>query len=159
VSPAFGQGVQKKTTKYANEDLKFEVVFPGKPVEKDVAGGKQVLLEALGGKAVYFFQYTKFDNEVDVLQDPAVAKKILDGGREGGLKNLPGSKVIVEKEYKHNMKYPARDLEIDAPGLGIYRTYHILTPTHFYQVVVGGPSDFTDAATAKRFLDSFKLKE
>jgi hypothetical protein len=146
-------------TRYVLDDLKVELVFPGKPREKSLDNGKSVSLGVMNGKAFYFFQYSMLPNQVDALGDKAVAKKILDAGREGALRNLDGSKLLVERDYLHNMKYPSRDIRIEDPGLGIYRTLVILTPTHLFQMIVAGPADFTDAAPAKRFLDSFKIKK
>lgn len=134
-----------------------KVMFPGTPKEQqDKTGGTQLVLEAQGGKAAFFIQVNPFPQEV-AIANAEIAKKIMDGGRDGLLRGLKGSKVLSERGFSFDNKYPARDLDADSPSLGIYRTRFIITPTHFYQIVVGGPRDFVDSADAKKFMESFKI--
>ena len=57
------------------------------------------------------------------------------------------------------MKYPSRILELEVPKVGPYRTRFVVTPTHFYQITFAGPKEFVESADAKKFFESFKVKE
>jgi hypothetical protein len=81
-------------------------------------------------------------------------------GASSSLKNIfKGAKVQSEKDFKFNDKYPARDMEIDVPMLGIYRTRFVLTGSKVYQVTVLGPKDYQSSAEVKKFLESFKIAD
>lgn len=144
--------------KYAPEGKKFEVVFPDKPMENDLGKGmgKMLILPADGNKSVYLFYHSTFPKEVDVTNKDATAL-IFKSGLDGGLRSWKG-KVLKERDFtvKNN---PAKEFEIDAPTIGIIKLQLILTKSEFYQVVVGGPKEFVDSAPAKKFVESFKLKD
>jgi hypothetical protein len=124
--------------KIAPEGQKYEVQFPDKPKENSGKGSSQYLLSLQGGKVALIAQITSFAKEIDT-SDAEVAKSVLDGGRNGLTNSLKGSKILTEKESKFNEKFPARDIDVNVPQLGLYRTRFILTPTTFYQVAVLGP--------------------
>jgi hypothetical protein len=151
--------LQAADTKYAPEGKKFEVSFPDKPTETDIGKGtgKMLLLPAEAGKAVYIFYHNEFPKEVDV-SNKEIASTIFKGGLEGGLRTWKG-KVTKERDFMVNKKYPAKEYEIDAPNIGIIKLQLILTKNEFYQVAVGGTKEFVDSAAAKKFVESFKLKD
>jgi hypothetical protein len=146
-------------TKYAPEGKKFEVSFPGKPTESDIGKGtgKMLLLPAEAGKAVYIFYHNEFPKDVDV-SNKDVAATIFKSGLEGGLRSWKGT-VTKERDFMVNKMYPAKEFEIDAPNIGIIKLQLILTRTEFYQVAVGGTKEFVNSASAKKFVDSFNLKD
>ncbi len=141
---------------YSSADHKCEVLFPSKPKEMGDKDSAQALLETMGGKAVYLLQINKFPAAI-ALDNEAIVGKIMDGGRDALVKTFK-AKAPTEKALMIDKKYPARDIDLEVPGLGIYRVRFIVTPTHFYQVTMAGPKDFVDSAESKKFLDSFKVK-
>jgi hypothetical protein len=151
--------VHAADTKYSPEGAKFEIVFPDKPMENDLGKGqgKMQLLPADGGKAVYLFYHRLFPKEVDITNKEAVAL-IVKSGLDAGLENWKGT-VKKEREFMVNKMFPAKEFEIDAPTVGVIKLQLILTKTEFYQVVVGGSKEFVDSEPAKKFIESFKLKD
>lgn len=151
--------VRGEDNKYAPEGKKIEIVFPGKPMETDLGKGmgKMLILPAEAGKAVYLFYHSTFPKEVDV-SNKEIAATIFKGGLEGGLRSWKG-KVAKEKDFIVNKTHPAKEYEIEAPNIGIIRLQLILTKNEFYQVAIGGSKEFVDSATAKKFVESFKLKD
>ena len=157
---AFGACLHAQdTTKYAPEGKKFEIVFPGKPNEKEVGKntGKMLLLPAMNDKAVYIFYHNEFPKEVDVTNKD-IAATIFKSGLEGGLRAWKG-KVVKEKDFMVNKKHPAKEFEIDAPNIGIIKLQLILTNTEFYQIAIGGSKEFVESADARKFAESFKVKD
>jgi hypothetical protein len=146
-------------SKYAPQGKKFEVVFPDKPMETDIGKGqgKMLILPAEANKAVYIFYHNAFPKEVDV-NNKETAETIFKSGLEGGLRSWKG-KVLKERAFMVNKAHPAREFEIDAPNIGIIKLQLILTKTEFYQVAVGGTKEFVESAAAKKFVESFKLKD
>src|SRR5262249_34301152 len=149
-----------KWEKFTPKGAKAEISFPGKATEKSTAGGGNLVLSAMGGKAVYLMSYNDFPKEIDIT-DKAAVKKILDNGRDGGLKSLKG-KLLTEKDVTLEVgknKYPGRAFDMESKAFGIYRTRIYLSKNKLYQVVVLGPKEFVDSEDAKKFLDSFKIAE
>jgi hypothetical protein len=144
-------------TKVAPEGGKCEIMFPGKAKETDQKGGKQLMVEREGGKAAMLLQFNDI-GAIDIKNAEAV--KVIMDGASGGLKTVfKSAKVQSEKDFKFNNKYPAREIEMDVPMLGIYRTRFVLTGSKVYQVTVLGPKDYQASAEVKKFLESFKITE
>jgi hypothetical protein len=138
-------------------DAKAEVHFPDNPTKKDVKGGTQYLLETLGGKAVYLATANPWPAKADITNKDFV-KTMFDNAVAGLEKSLKGKK-LADKESRFADKYPARDVDLEVAGLGIYRTKWVMTPGGFVQLVVAGPKEFVDGAEAKKFMESMKIKD
>lgn len=148
----------KDWVKVAPEGGKCEILFPAKPTEKAQKDSTQVILERENGKVALMLQYNELPKQIDVGSADAV-KVVLNGGRDGLKNAFKGSKIVSEKDFKFADKYPARDIDMEVPQLGIYRVRFILTGPKFYQVTVLGPKDYMAGAESKKFWESFKLKE
>jgi len=158
VIPAWADEPKKaETTKIELADAKADVQFPDKPAKKEVEGGVQYLLEAMGGKAVYLATANPWPDKTDLTNRDFV--KTVFENAVGGLEKSLKSKKLADKESKFADKYPTRDVDLEVTGLGIYRTKWVMTPGAFVQLVVAGPKDFVDAAEAKSFMESLKIKD
>lgn len=136
----------------------YEAEFPGKPTETEVKGaGKQYVLQAADPVRVYLAVANPFPVKAD-LTDEKNVKSVLDKGVDTLTATLKG-KVLSDKASKYADKYPARDVDIEAPVIGIFRCRMVLTPTAYVQLTVAGPKEVVEGADAKRFLDSLKIKE
>ncbi len=149
-------GAEDKWETYSSDDYHFSVQFPAKPVEKQDTKSFQVLLEAREGAAVYLVGVAHLESDLD---DDETVERQFKAGRESTLNALKGGKLISERKTKFARTFPARDLEVEVPEVGIYRVRILLTGTELYQIVTMGPKDFVDHADAKKFLASFALRE
>jgi hypothetical protein len=140
------------------EGGKCAALFPVKPKETKSEDGRLYVIERQEGKAALMVQYSKLPTPVDV-KNADNAKFLFDAGRDGVTKSFKGAKVASEKDFKFADKYPARDVVTDVPGTGVYKTRFVLTGPNFYQVTILGPKDYADGPEAKKFLDSFHLKD
>ena len=127
---------------------KAEVRFPDKPAKKEIKDGAQYLLETMGGKAVFLATANPWLGKTDITNKDFV-KTVFENAVGGLEKSLKGKK-LSDKESKFADKYPSRDVDLDVPGLGIYRTRWVMTPTAFIQIVVAGPKDFVDGAGGQK---------
>ena len=134
---------------------KFEIEFPGKPTEKVAPTGTQYLLQKTSPTALYLATAAPLPSKIDLTDDKAV-KAVFDNAVTSTEKAL-GGKVVSDKEAKVADKYPARDVDLESPGIGLFRARLILTPTGFIQVIVAGPKEFVDGADARRFRESLKI--
>jgi hypothetical protein len=76
------------STIFRLEDPKIEAVFPGKHKVEIVPDGRQVILE--DDKTVYLLHINKLPTQVSVLDDPGLAKKLIDVSRDGALQFQKG---------------------------------------------------------------------
>jgi hypothetical protein len=150
-------GAKAEGVKISPEGGNCEILFPAKPKEIASPGGAQFVLEREGGKAALMLQYNALPKEIDIGNADTV-KAVLDGSREGMKKALKGGKFVLDKDVKVDGKYPAREIDMEVPGLGIYRVRLILTGPKLYQVTVAGSKEYVNGAEAKKFRGSFKLK-
>lgn len=158
VMPSWSDEPKKSDgTKIELADAKAEVQFPDKPVTKDVKGGAQYMLEAMSGKAVYLATANPWLAKTDLANKDFV-KTVFDNAVGGLEKSLKGKK-LSDKESRFADKYPAREVDLEVAGLGIYRTKWVMTPEAFVQIVVAGPKEFVDGAEAKKFMESLKIKD
>jgi hypothetical protein len=146
--------------KVVPEGGKCEALFPVKPKETKSDDGRLYVIEREAGKAAaaLMVQYSKLQTPVDV-KNADNAKFLFDAGRDGVTKSFKGAKVASEKDFKFADKYPARDVVTDVPGTGVYKTRFVLTGPYFYQITILGPKEYADGPEAKKFLDSFQLKD
>jgi hypothetical protein len=153
---AFGEDKPvTKGVKIATKDGKVSAVFPHKPTEKKQGDLTLYLHESKDGKSAMLFNQYPLPKEVD-LTDKALVKKVLDGGREGGIKSIKG-KYLSKKDLQLG-KYPGQTFDAEVAG-SIYRARIYLTGKSLVQIVVLGPKEFVDSAEVKKFLDSLKLEE
>jgi len=141
--------------KVAPKGSGVEVQFPGKATGKETKAGTQYVLETMGGKGAYLLMTSPLPAKIDITNKDNV-KKILDGGRDGGVKALKG-KLVTDKDIKIG-KFPGRAIDVDT-DLGLDRSRVYLTETQMIQVIVFGPKKFSEGDDAKKFLDSLKISE
>jgi hypothetical protein len=133
-----------------------EVKFPGKPVDNSKPNAEQFVLEAEGGKVAFLMMSNVLPKEADI-KDKDIIAKLFDGGKDGLIKAFKNSKIIAERNVTFAGKYPSKEVDLEIPDLGIYRTKWIATPTTFVQLVVLGPKDYVEGVTASLFFDSLKI--
>ena len=138
-----------------SEAGKFDIEFPGKPTEKAAPTGTQYLLQKTNPTALYLATAAPLPAKID-LTDAKAVKAVFDNAVASTQKGL-GGKVVSDKEAKVDDKYPARDIDLESPGLGVFRARLVMTPSGFIQVIVAGPKEFVDGADAKRFRESLKV--
>lgn len=138
-----------------SEAGKFEIQFPGKPTEKAAKSGTQYLLQKTNPTSLFLATGAPLPAKID-LTDAKAVKAVFDNAAATTERSL-GGKIVADKETKVADKYPARDIDLEAPGIGIFRTRWVMTPDGFIQVVVAGPKEFVDGADAKKFLGSLKI--
>lgn len=147
---------EAQPTKVEPRNGRCSIEFPGKPTDRSADRGTQYIQQMLDGRAGLMLQFNEATNKVDP-KDPEMVKKFFDKVQDAVQDALKGSKVTKSEDATFE-KNPARDLELDVPDLGLYRVKLILTPNLFYQVAVCGPKDFVNGPQAKKFVESFKLK-
>lgn len=135
---------------------KFEIRFPGKPTEKPAKTGTQYLLQQTNPMILYLATVAPLPGKLD-LTDTKAVQSVFDSAAASTEKSL-GGKIVSKKESKAGGKYPAREMEFEAAGIGRMRTRWVLTPDGFIQVVVVGSKDAIDGANARKFFESFKSK-
>jgi hypothetical protein len=131
-------------------------MFPGVPQTKAAPAGEQILLEADGGATVYLMQWTKLPAKLDV-EDAEAVKALFDNAQASALKALAGSKVLSSEDDDFGI--PGRELQLEAPGIGIYRTRLLLDGEKLYQVTIAGKKEITESDDAAAFFHSFRVVE
>jgi hypothetical protein len=147
-------GAKAEWVKVSPKGSNCEILFPAKPTEKEGAG---FLLERDGGKAALILQNKALPEAVDI-GNAGLVKLVFDGGRDQMMKNLKGAKIVSEKDLKFDKRYPARDIDVEVPGQGLFRIRAILTGSRMYVIMVAGSREYQNGAEAKKFRASFKLK-
>ncbi len=158
---AAAQAGETSLKEFKWEAGKCTVLMPGTPKELPPNKGvgpngmtvetHMVLLDA--GKHVYLLAYTA---NADLLKaSDELKKKALDDGRDAAVRNIKG-KLTSEKDVKVAGE-PGREIQIEAPGLGIYRARLVIIGDRLYQLVVAGPEEIARSKDADKFLDSFKV--
>ena len=141
--------------KITTKDGKVSATFPAQPTEKKGLNMVVFLHEGKDGKTALVLNQGVLPKEVD-LTDKDLVKKVLDGGREAGIRAIKG-KLLTNKDLKLG-KYPGQTFDAEV-SIGIYRARVYLTGKHMIQVVAVGSKEYVDGAEAKKFLDSLKLEE
>jgi hypothetical protein len=135
---------------------KFSVRLPGKPKVVEVPGNGQWTFKTEDGKAGFITSFSEYGRKIPL--DGDLPKKMLDSNLAGLQKSL-NAKLISSKDLKFNDKFPARDIELEVPSIGLYRLRIILTEERMYQIVAMGPKEFVEGQDARSVRDSFKLAE
>ena len=141
--------------KVTTKDGKVSVTFPRQPTETKGVNMVMYHIEGKGGKTAMMLNQGVLPREVD-LTDKELVKKVLDGGREGGVRSIKG-KLLSNKDLKLG-KYPGQTFDAEV-SIGYYRARIYLTGKHMIQVIAIGPKEYVDGAEVKKFLDSLKLEE
>jgi hypothetical protein len=113
-----------------HERGKMSAEFPVKPEETNDDGRRhgRFLLSTKNGEGAYIASFQELTPEVELSTD--APKRLLDRTQNATVKSLQGN-VSSAKDVIHAGKYPARDVEITAPDVGIYRARLIVTPARF----------------------------
>lgn len=135
---------------------RFEIQFPGKPTEKPTRTGTQYMLQQTNPMILYLATVAPLPGKLD-LTDTKAVQSVFDNAATSTEKSL-GGKIVSKKESKVGGKYPVRDMEFEAAGIGRMRTRWVLTPDGFIQVVAVGSKDAIDGANARKFFESFQVK-
>lgn len=151
-----GAGVPREWQTITSQQGKYSVRFPGKPRLDDSGDQVQWIFETQGGNAVFLAGHTTFSTPVAL--DTSLAKKVLDQGLAAAEKSLD-ARTVSSKDLMVDGKYPARDVDMQTPTMGIYRARVIVTEEGIYQVVVMGPKKFVDGQDARTFRESFKISQ
>jgi hypothetical protein len=146
-------------TTYKLDDPRLEAVFPGKPTVKIHPDGMQVTLEPVGNRMIFLLDINKLPAQVAVIDDPALAKGLLDRSVDAMQDRMKNAKLVSERDFLSNEKYPARAVDLERPGQWSYRWHFIVTPKYSYELAVGGTREFMTSDDANRFLNSFKIFE
>jgi len=149
-----------KPADFAPKDGRFTVQMPGEPKEQtnkvNTAIGPidvHMFLSAPDPNTAYIVGYSDYPEE---MMKKSESDKILDGARDGAVKNVNG-KLDGEKKITID-KHPGRDFQIATEHFeGRNRMY--LVNARLYQVMVVGSKEFVTGKDAERFLDSFKLTD
>jgi len=100
--------------------------------------------------------YSDYPEEMVKESDP---EKILDGSRDGAVRNANG-KLVLENKISLDGN-PGRELVIDAKGKGgqdaTMKARVFLVKNRLYQVMVVAPKGQVSGAEIDDFLKSFKL--
>ena len=144
---------------------KFSVLMPGDPQEQH-----QVVNTAVGpidlymytidsGSIAYIVGYSDYPEDFIKNSEP---KKILDGAREGAVRNIKGT-LVASREITLE-GHPGMEFAFDVPKRpefpydGIGRSHMFLVGNRLYQcMVIGKKSSSVEEVT--KFVDSFRLSK
>ncbi len=143
-------------TEFTSQDGRFSISFHGKPIEREqeipTPVGNLTAKMFIGFGAhrdgTFVAAYNDYPNQVD-------AETRLEAVKSGIIGRLK-AKIISEKKITHDT-YPGREVLLDAPSIGRYRTRFYMVDLRLYQLAVGGTENFVKSEEADQFLDSFKL--
>jgi hypothetical protein len=157
-APLAAQEAKKSEwVKVASDKGKFEVLFPTKPTSPGAGeGAQQFLLESADGKSALLAQVNVYPEKID-LQSKETIDDMFKRALEGLQGSFKGSKVVEIKEITFDKKYRGKDVDLEVPDLGIYRTRWIATETGFIQLAVLGPKDYIKSDEVKKFFESLKI--
>jgi hypothetical protein len=140
----------------------FSVTLPSVPVESnestDTDAGKiqmHMFVVDQTNKAIVLI-YCDYDAK-DVAKTSI--KALLDGARDGGVKNSGGGKLTKETDITLDGN-PGRELTIEAKvtsGIRVFRIQFFMVKNRLYQIILVGDDSTADAEKAKTIFKSFKL--
>jgi hypothetical protein len=145
---------EKPWKEFTSKEAGFTVLFPGKPKQsKQEAAGTTVLQYSveLDGVA-YMAAFAELPAKVTEI------KPVLDGARDGAVRNTKG-KLVKESEITLGKdKHPGREILVEVADNNFLRQrFYIVNGNQMPQVVVVGKKEAVTGKDADRFLDSFKL--
>ena len=160
------QADSAKWKEYSHAEGRFSIMFPGPPVDEtqvvEVAPGVELKLRIYKHKSVAECSVMFADYPMPV-DDPAVAKSVLDAGARGAAASI-NAEMLELKEISHD-GYPGRYMKERLTSKEIMRAKMILVGQRLYQLAITTPAedglsaDLIKAyeAMADKFLNSFKV--
>jgi hypothetical protein len=143
---AGGGAAQEGWKEYTWKEGKCSLLLPGKPTEKKDS------LQLVDKQGVYMVYFA--DSPGMAKADAATIKQVFDKARDALVESLKG-KLLREKDVKLG-KYAGRELQIEAPMVGVYRTRLYQVGERYYQVILTAPKDAATSKEADKFFASFK---
>jgi len=139
---------------------RFTVQMPGQPKEQ-----KNSVKTAIGPIEFHMFIYERdpnsdymvgYNDYPEGMMKKADSDKVLDGARDGAVKNVKGK---LESEKKITLDgHPGREFVATAEGLKVRDRFYLVND-RLYQIMLVGSNDFITGKDAEKFLNSFKLTE
>ena len=148
----------KEFEPYHSKEGRFSVLFPGEPERKlqqvdTPAETLEFVMYSAGSKKTGFIvAYVDYSQE---MMKNADIKKMLDGARDGAVRNING-RLEKEKVLDFHGK-PGRELEIMAPKKAIIKARLILIGNRLYQMMAISQSNRILEEKTPEFFDSFKV--
>ncbi len=153
-----GDDELKEFESYHSDEGRFSALFPGKPTKimqsMDTPAGKVELVMYQGGAEETGFIVGYCDYPQEVIDKPNL-QKILDGARDGAIRNIQGELIEETKLEFHG--YIGREIKIKAPQDLIIKARMILIDNRLYQVMVVSPSADIIEEKGAEFLESFSV--
>jgi hypothetical protein len=143
---------------FRSDEGRFTVLMPGKPkaqnqnMDSPVGKIDLVMYMAGSGTAGCAVAYADYPAQLVNSTDP---QKLLDGSRNGAVKNVNG-KLVSETSVSFN-GLPARDVVIEMPGKAFITARFILASPRFYELMFIAPKDKGHEQDIAKFFDSFKI--
>jgi hypothetical protein len=136
----------------------FSILMPGKPktekqtVETAVGSVDMIMYTAGSRKAGCAVAFTDYPQQLVDSTDP---QKLLEGAKNGAIKNVKG-KLVSETKVSFN-GLPARDMVIEVPSEGIITARLIIASPRFYQLMLITPKDKDHKEDISKFFNSLKI--
>jgi hypothetical protein len=142
---------------YTSKDGKFKVLMYANPTKKDQAAAgttMHVVMNDLGSRAIVI---AFADMPIPAGESDDKIQTRLDGAKNGAIKNINGTEKTSSKITLAG-KHPGRAFTAELPGgKGFVKARVFLAGQRLYQVMVLGPSSFTDSDDVKKVFDSFEI--
>jgi hypothetical protein len=157
-----GRGFSESDWKDLRPDgQKFSAKMPGEPKLKQQeastgAGPITVNQYVVEGRSyAYIVGYTDYPAKAIEGANP---EGMLDGGRDGALKNVRGAKLSKEEKIQLD-GHPGRELHVDIPGKGKLVARFYLVKNRLYQLLAAGDDVTPEDKDVRRFLESLTLEK
>jgi hypothetical protein len=146
---------------FMSRPFRFSVQMPGRPTQAE-----QNVPTAVGDVKMTRFTVEisqKLAYMVAVADYPAGSANannqdaILDGAANGAATSLRG-RINTKEPITLNGRHPGRHIEVDVPGLGVYRSHLYLVGDRLYQLVIVGSRADVTSRIANQFLASLRLQ-
>jgi hypothetical protein len=126
--------------------------------EVDSAGGISLNIYTGAGEGNCLYDIIYFDYPAEWAADPNASQALLDGARDGWLKEIQGA--LIEERAVSLRNHPGGEGIVEAENNDLpvkikYRNY--LVQNRYYQIAVWIPKDETFTAEVEAFLRSFAL--
>ncbi len=136
----------------------FSVLMPGKPktekqnIETAVGSVTMIMYTAGSSRAGCAVAFADYPQQ---LVDSSDAQKLLEGAKNGAIKNVKGT-LVSETRVSFN-GLPARDLVIEVPGKAIINARLIIASPRFYQLMLITPKGQDHKEDIAKFFNSLKI--
>ena len=144
---------------FKSTDGNFSVLLPGAPTASDQPINMQTgqieahIFTLTTGQFAYMVSYTDYPASIF---DTTPIKSILDGLRDGAVKNSQG-RLINEADIALGA-YAGRELNVESSnGSNVMRAHLYVVNHRLYQVIVITDKGRASSAEITKFLSSFKL--